>query len=199
MNFTDLYRCANSLGGDYIPFDALTAEILQKHNRVGTIGVIECDLNKDVSFGHLNIILGNVVVGKESLDEVQIRVDRNIGKLWRRVVCFKELAHLFDSNSAKANTEQKFFKLLRELEQRPLPEDASLMLQSEDNAEWRSVLLLCPVRLRKKYKTRYAKCAVNYEEMAGELKIPVGLINSIMGDYYETALEKLTGERLNGA
>ena len=74
------------------------------------------------------------------------------------------------------------------------------MLLSEYNAEWMALLVLCPQRLRDGLAAEYEPPKVLDEAaiatIADTLKIPAVLIRSLMSDYYDRALERLTGETL---
>ena len=194
MNFADLYRYVNTeLNGRNVSVRAITKRIEGYHPHVGRIETWACDLDTDVSLGHIEYETDRTGPYSEPFDVAVISYERSMNCCWRRLVCAKEIMHIFDSSSARANSEEKFRILLNELETAPLSSDASPMYQSERNALWMALLVLCPERLR-------APCLngddgeENIMNIAQQLKIPVGGIRALRGKYYAAALEKLTGE-----
>jgi len=119
-----------------------------------------------------------------------IRFASTLNRCWRRMVCTKELMHVFDSEKAQTGSKPKFIQLLNELETAPL--EASEMFNAERAAVWMALLVLCPLRLRNLHVTG-DDSDENLLVIAHRLKVPVAAVRAIKGNYYMTALERLTG------
>jgi hypothetical protein len=194
MIFIDLYRYAETLEYDYVPFDALSNEVVTKHERVGSLELYPCDLNENFSLGHTILIPGVLSQDGQMLAAVQIRYARGMQDYAeKRFVWTKELMHVFDSQEAAVDTPEKLLTLLLELESRPMHVDASAMLVSEDDAEWMAVLVLCPLRLRNRYKRDMDEGRATLAQIAESLQIPEWVARDAMSPYYETAIRRLAG------
>lgn len=194
MNFTDLYRFVNELELSATPFRSLSDRVVSDHPRIGEVLTYQCALESNFSLGHIKYETDRSSAYGEEYDVAVIRYDLSLNRCWTRIVCTKELMHVFDDSEERSNSPSKFLKLLRELETRPLPDDASEMYRSEYNCEWKAFLVLCPARLRAKHISRYKSDGSNDDEIANSLKIPSSVVSYIMSDYYNRALEVLTGE-----
>ena len=194
MNFTDLYRFANSIPDvPNIGFRALARKIELDHPHVGKIETWACDLDPEVSLGHMEYEIERTSPYDEPFDVAVIRFDRGLNRCWRRLVCTKEAMHIFDGRNARTNSRAKFLRLLSELETAPISSDASDMFKAERNALWMALVVLCPERLRALYLEGDDSDA-NILRIANILKIPKGAARAIRSPYYVEVLEKLTGE-----
>ncbi len=193
MLYIDLYRFAEKSATDYVPFDALSHRVVTRHERVGSLQLYPCDLDESVSLGHTVLNPDAVSEDGQTLDEVQIRYSRKLDDRESRIVWTKELMHVFDSEEALVDTSEKLYTLLTELETRPLHDDASPMLISENTAEWMAILVLCPLSLRNKHYAEYREEKCTIEDIAGVLRIPDWAVRSAMSPNYEMALRHLVG------
>jgi hypothetical protein len=195
MNFADLYRQSNTLTTSVTPLRVLIDIVKSQHLRVGDVEIWACDLNEDISLGHMIYRKDRSSPYDEPYDVPVIRVSKKLNRCWRRIVCCKELMHVFDDSAAQTSDGGKFLKLLKELEGRNniLPGDASAMLLSERHTEWMALIVLCPPRLRAMFEGQYKK-TIDDRDIAEKVKIPECMIPAVMGDYYWRALERLTGE-----
>jgi hypothetical protein len=194
MNFADLYRISNGWDLPVTPVNRLIKEVIARHPKVGDVEVWACDLNEDVSLGHMTYEQERTSAYSEPYDVAIIRFSRKLNRCWQRAVVSKELMHVFDDSAAKTSDGGKFLKLLMELETVVLPGDASAMLLSERHTEWMALLALCPERLRALYEPDYRAKKVDDAFVADRLKIPKMMVPALMGDYYWRALERQTGE-----
>jgi hypothetical protein len=100
--------------------------------------------------------------------------------------------HVFDSADEKTNCPEKFIQLLNELES-PLPSDlSSPMFRSETRTMWMALAVLCPEPVRQYFKPKWDASEMSDYEIALKLKIPEGLIKSIMSDSFDAILATLT-------
>lgn len=196
MNFADLYRYSNSLDTRVTPLHLLKERVVAFHPSVGEVEFFPCNLDEKVSRGHIAYILDRSSPYGEPYDVASIRFASVLNRCWRRFVCCKELMHVFDDSAQRVNSPDKLTTLLDELQTNPIRGDASPMYDSERDAEWMALLVLCPERLRNFYIRDYVSSPERDMEIANQLKVPRVLIRALMGDHYLRALEILTGEPL---
>lgn len=199
MNFADLYRYANGLGTRSIKVTILTNFVKEMYYPVGEIEYFGVNLDENVSLGHMILEFDRTSPHEEEFVNASIRYSRGLNRCWRRLVCCKELMHVLDGRTERVNTRERFIKLMEELESRPLTPDTSLMYESEREAMWMAFLVLCPENIRNQMLEKHGSSLEGLPSIADELKLPVNAVRSIMSDYYQTALERLTGEPLRRA
>lgn len=113
----------------------------------------------------------------------------------RRFALTKELMHVFDNNAEMTDTREKFIELLREIQNQPLAEHASEMYKSELSTKWMALIILCPAHIRALYLDKYWNKQIEGFEIAEKLNLPEWVIQYIMDDYYEKALEALLNKQ----
>lgn len=106
----------------------------------------------------------------------------------------KELMHVFDADDERTDTREKFVRLLREIQNEPLPEHASAMFKAELRTKWMALIALCPKPIRDKFYSAYQAKTIESFEVAEALRLPEWVIPYLMDEYYEEALTAL----LNG-
>jgi hypothetical protein len=190
MLFPELYRFSNEeLTSPRVGFSFLAGQIAKRHPDVERVEKWECDLDIEVSMGHMVFEDQRSSPYNEAENVAVIRFARALNRCWRRLVCTKELMHVFDSQNAQTGNGQKFVQLLNELETAPL--DASAMFTAERAAVWMALLVLCPLRLRQLHVTG-DDSDQNVLVIAHRLKVPVAAVRAIRRDYYLEALDRLT-------
>lgn len=194
MNFADLYRIADRIGKPATPVMELTRQVVASHPVIGEVRYHAVDLDIEISLGHIVFDKDRSSGYGEEFKVASIRVARELNRCWRRLVCCKELMHVFDGRTQRVNTKDRFIQLLSELESKPLAEDISDMYGSEQDAMWMAILVLCPMKRRNDFAPDYKSGKLSKQDLAEKLKVPVQAINGIMGDYYPIALERLTGD-----
>ncbi len=194
MNFTDLYRFAESLELDEIPVGRLAAQVRANHPTIGDVKFWACDLDPNISLGHMILELERSSPYDEPYILANIRFFKNLSRKWTRFVCCKELMHVFDNSLEKTSNKEKFLILMNELENNPIAVDQSQMFQSERNAEWMALLTLCPLKSREKYIQLYKQRQITRTELSDSLGIPESYVGAIVSNSYVRTLEILTGE-----
>ena len=194
MNFTDLYRFSSALlPVRNIGFRTLARVIERDHPHVGKIETWACSLDPEISLGHMEYEIERTSPYEEPYDVAVIRFDRSMNRCWQRLVCTKELMHIFDGRNARTNSREKFVRLLDELETAPVSADASDMFKAERNALWMALLVLCPEGLRSSHLGGDDSDR-NLLSIAESLKLPVSAVKAIRRPYYLEVLERFTGE-----
>lgn len=141
--------------------------------------------------------LGHVVITDERsspYDEAEyhalVRFKRELNNCWTRFVTCKEMMHVYDEPEERTADRNLFYKLVREIQARPMGEDVSPLFKSEFKAEWMALTLLCPKPLQQGFKRQLGDDEISYRDVALQLRIPERIIPAIMDDYYDEALER---------
>lgn len=152
------------------------------------------DLDPRISLGHIKQYRqSGGVYDQNPVWITEIRYFKNLNTCWYRYVCCKELMHVFDSPEERVDTAIKFDKLLEELASPPLPGDASPMYRSENKTKWMALAALCPLPFRDYYKPMWNREEMSDYDVALELRIPEGLIKTVMADYFAEVIDSLAG------
>jgi hypothetical protein len=101
--------------------------------------------------------------------------------------------HIFDKPESFVDTREKFGDLLREIQNRPLPSDASLMMKSELDTRWMAALILCPKNFRDQHFPAYTKKDLANFDIASIFDIPEWVAPFVMDPYYDRAFARLLG------
>lgn len=196
MNFADLYRFADGLDAEHISVKRLTAQVKAYHKSVGEVLYWPVLFDQEITIGHLKYEIDRSSAYEEEFFIANIRYHRDLDREWRRLVCCKELMHVFDTTSERVDTRERFIRLLSELESSPMKSDTSDMLASEREAMWMAALVLCPAKRRSNLLSKSNEEGFDIQAAATALGVPAFLARVIFSDYYVHALERLTGESL---
>ena len=192
MRYADLYAYSESLTGPAVSVKDLATQICAHHgNDVGLVNFWPVELDSDISFGHLKYEWDRDSPYEDEFRIANIRFDKTLNRCWTRFVCCKELMHVFDNPEERADTRDEFFRLMSELESLRMKDDMSAMFLSELEAQWMAVIILCPPRLRNKYKPLLDNKTMTEYDIALTLKIPEAVIRNTMSDYYDQAMARL--------
>jgi hypothetical protein len=104
MNFTDLYRYANSLTGDLVSVEDIRKKVVKEHPVIEAVEFWACNLDPQISLGHMILEMDRTSPYDSAFVSASIRFDRTRNTCWRRFVCCKELMHVFDSTLARTPT-----------------------------------------------------------------------------------------------
>jgi hypothetical protein len=191
MSFKKLYNFAVELRQyPVILEEVLDAEAVRLSSQ-DELYYVPVDLDPDISLGHIKQyrVPGGVYGEIKWITEIRYFADLNM--CWQRFVSCKELMHVFDSPEERVDSGKKFSQLLDEIEA-PLPVDASSpMYRSESRTKWMALAVLCPVPIRDIFKPKWLAKELSDYEVALELRIPEGLIHTVMSDRYDAVLEYL--------
>ncbi len=105
----------------------------------------------------------------------------------KRFVCCKELLHVFDHKSAQVSSDAAYSALKNEIEDyqaiETRPFEMSDPMKSENQAQWKALILLCPMGEREKVMST----ADSDYAIALRYRIPETLIETIKSDSYLNA------------
>lgn len=190
MLFRDLYHIAEAVQKPAIPFETLRAAVNATHADIGRVDVIAVEYPKpnmqafyrlagsDRSSPYDEEFTVAEVVYCEELDNHPSE---------RRYALTKELMHVFDKDDQRADSREKFISLMREIQNRPMPQHESAMFKSEIDTRWMAVLVLCPKKFRDQYLEAYKAGKIAAFDIAETFRIPEWVVPFAMDDYYEIA------------
>lgn len=187
MQFADLYNHANGSPGPMIAVRALADHVGAHHKEVGEVNFWPVDLDTSISLGHILYEYDRSTAYGDEYKIANIRYERSLNRCWRRFVCCKELMHVFDAEDQRADSREKFIKLLDDLETAPLPGERTPIYESEFLAQWMAYIVLCPESVRAKYKPAWDNKDLTDYDVALVLRVPEGTVRNIMGPMYEVA------------
>lgn len=171
-----------------VSFDFLRQKINLHHSGVGSINVWAVKYptpNRQAFYKLLGT--DRTSAYDEEFVEAEIRYCQELddSPRERRYALTKELTHVFDSEDERANTKEKFKTLLREIQNQPVPTDASPMYQADINTRWKAAILLCPKKYRDEYKAKYDVGDMEVYEIAENFMVPEWIVPFVMDDYYD--------------
>lgn len=189
MLFKDLVAYVIKHDKPTVSFDFLRQKINLHHTGVGSIIVWAVQYptpNKQAFYKLLGT--DRTSAYDEEFVEAEIRYCQELDDhpRERRYALTKELTHVFDLPNERADTKDKFKTLLREIQNQPIPADASKMYQADVNTRWKAAILLCPKKFRDEYKSKYDSGDMEAYEIAEIFMVPEWIIPFVMDDYYET-------------
>lgn len=104
------------------------------------LGMMKCYGDQDVAYQTENAWM---VAIYENAD----KIDDNL--CWKRFVRCKEMIHIFDEDAEYVQSEEQYSDLLGDIVDRP-PGPPSPQMISEKHAQWKALLVLCPLEERNK-------------------------------------------------
>ena len=107
------------------------------------------------------------------------------------VALTKELMHVFDPPECRIDTREKFIQFLKDLQNAPLDRPNGAV-DTENQARWMAILVLCPKPLRDSIAAEIAEGRALRLEVAQRLGLPEWMIEVALDEYYDEALTILT-------
>lgn len=194
MRFADLYTFAAGLPKPPVGFDFLRRQIAAHHPEIGRVDVYEVEYATPNHQAYFR--LGNRERTSPYSDDFAVAEIVHCHALKAdpreyRFALTKEMMHVFDEPGAVANTREKFTALLREIQNKPLPEDASEMMRSETDTRWMASIILCPKNFRDQYVADFNAQKIAAFDIAQIFDIPEWVVPFVMDQYYDVAFAKL--------
>jgi hypothetical protein len=177
-----------------VEINDLAVIVNQRHHGVGTVTFRYFDdfpgaqlgafvwLDEDRSSPHEEAFRDAIVFINSDLKEQRPE---------RRVVAAKELMHVFDPPEQQAGDPDSFKRLLHDMENMPLYDDASPQYQADRAALWKAIVALIPPWLRQEYLAAWNDRSIKAPELATRWWVPENIVTSAMGEYYETMAARL--------
>ena len=100
-----------------------------------------------------------------------------------------------DRDKSSLDTREKFVKLLKEIQNKPMPAHASPAFQSEMDTRWMALVMLCPKVLRDRRAASYHKDEIEDFDISEEFRVPEWVVPFVMDDYYDEAFNLLINGR----
>ncbi len=196
MRFADLYTFAAGLLKPPVGFDYLRGQIAAHHPDIGRVDVYEVEYPAPNHQAYFRLgdrdrtsPYSDDFAVAETIYCQALKVDpREL-----RYALTKEMMHVFDAPGAVVDTREKFTTLLREIQNQPLPADASEMMQSELDTRWMAAIILCPKNFRDRYVEDYGAQKIAPFDIAEIFDVPEWVVPFVMDQYYDVAFAKLVG------
>ncbi|QJR19290.1 hypothetical protein [Pelagibacterium halotolerans] len=193
MLFKDLYEeVVGKVDRPPVPFDLLMHLINTRHAGVGEIKVWSIKYPMPNRQAHYKLVgTDRTSAYEEEFDIAEIRYceELNDHPRERRFALTKELMHVFDTESEKVDTREKFVEFVKEVQNQPLASQRSERFNSELDTRWMAAIILCPKPLRDIYLTSFRSGAIQPYEIAEALRVPEWVIPFVMDDYYDQAFD----------
>lgn len=195
MSFSSLSKHIESLSNDNHPFVVIDRDItpfILSNTAQDEIAFYELDLDPQKSLGHFkqSTIAGGAPYDSDSaIFLYEVRYAKALNLCWRRFVCCKEVLHIFDRESERSDTREKFLQLAKEMAVESPTRSA--MYSSEIEAMWKAMAILAPRRLRDKYKADYDSGTISDYELALNLRMPEFYIPQIMSSAFDVIIDSL--------
>ena len=196
MRFAELYTYAAGLPKPPVGFDFLRGQIAAHHHEIGRVDVYEVEYPTPTRQAYFR--LGSQERTSPYSDAYRIAeiihcraLKADVREL--RYALTKEMMHIFDAPEAVVNTREKFEALLKEIQNRPLPADASAMMTAELDTRWMAAIILCPKNFRDQYVADYKAQKIAAFDIAEIFDVPEWIAPFVMDDYYDVAFAELVG------
>jgi len=194
MHFRDLYNIASSQPKPYVRFGTLRDAINAYHPGVGRVDLRKVTYHTPTNSAYWH--LADTDRDSPYEDEYTVAEIVHCASLHQdvrelRYALTKELMHAFDTDEQQAGSRDKFIRLMRDVQNRPLPKHASAMYQSEFDTRWMAALVLCPANLRNEFANGEGVTPVTIAEFAERFLIPEWVASFVLDEYYTTVYETL--------
>lgn len=195
MIFRDLYERVTQLAHPPVGFDFLRKVIGAYHQEIGRVDVWAVNNPIPTRQAHFRLGFDRSSPYEEEFTVAQIIYCEELDKdeRERRFALTKELMHVFDGPEARTDSREKFEQLLREIQNKPLPGDASQMLKTELDTRWMAAIILCPKKFRDEMLADYRAKKLEDFDVAERFDVPEWVVSFVMDDYYDKALARLLG------
>ncbi|MDZ4056172.1 MAG: hypothetical protein U1D69_04265 [Polynucleobacter sp.] len=194
MDFREFYEYVNRLEKPPVGFDFLRGLIAAHHREIGRVdlfAVTHPTPTRDAYYRLGDTDRTSPYEEEFAVGEIVYCESLDLDERELRFALTKELMHVFDAVEARTDTREKFEKLLREIQNRPLPADQSLMFKTELDTRWMASIVLCPKRFRDELIDKYRNGEIADFDVAEEFNIPEWVAPFIMDDYYDAAFRSL--------
>lgn len=197
MQFKDFYQHVANLEAPYVRFEALRDIVNAHHQGVGRVDVIfvqHPEPNGQAFYRLTDSDRTSAYDEDFSVAEIVCCDGLRDHPRERRYACTKELMHVFDSPERSADNREKFIGLMREIQNKPMPQHESQMFRSELDTRWMAAIALCPRHMREPVVVPYKAKDLADFDIAEMFRIPEWVVPFVMDDYYDTAFADLIGE-----
>lgn len=194
MLFREFYNYVKDLKGPYVPFEELRKIVNAHHHGIGRVDVIYVqhpEPNRQAFYRLADNERSSPHEEEFTVAEIVCCDGLKEDLRERRFACTKELMHVFDTGEQRADSREKFITLMREIQNKPMPQHESPMFRSELDTRWMAAIALCPKHLRDLYVDDYKKKNLADFDIAEIFRIPEWVVPFVMDDYYEVAYSSL--------
>lgn len=121
----------------------------------------------------------------------------NVSSQQQRIICCKELVHLYDNGDTVTRTATDFSKLVDDVVKMPLTISSSIGTQglADNIAIFYALAILFPDEARDDYRALFDADKVNYAEIAHDFDIPLKYVEFLMSSDWFVVRNMLIGCR----
>lgn len=194
MNFREFYKRIEDVDGPFVRFEQLRAIVNAHHRAIGRVDVIfvqHHEPNRQAFYRLADMERSSPHEEEFTVAEIVCCEGLRDHPRERRYACTKELMHVFDTDEQAASSRERFITLMREIQNKPMPQHESPMFRSELDTRWMAAIALCPRHLREPYVGPYKGKELADFDIAEIFRIPEWVVPFIMDDYYDRAFAAL--------
>ena len=192
MDYRALYRRVDEAGASLITFDYVGAEVvaLTDVEEIHLWAIEETPLTGEAYYVLLDD-RSSPYNGEFLIAEISYCSSLDGDLAEQRFMLTKELMHVFDAEEHRTDTREKFYQLLRDLQNLPMNTEIAAV-GAEKNARWMALLVLFPKRLRDAAKLEVEAGTADITMIAERSVLPVWAISAALDKYYDEAWALLT-------
>ena len=194
MKFNRFIERLHSTNSQDVPFNESLRVINECHEGIGDIRVwaIPFDSDRRDAFFRRVELERTSVYGNEFWN-VEIRYSDTLDDhpRERRWALTKELMHVFDGSDAWASSREAFKRLIRDIQNEPLPTAQSPAYRADLATRWKALIALCPLDQRNKLAKGYEDGVIEDYEIASVFGVPLWLASVIVDPMFIEARTQL--------
>ena len=111
----------------------------------------------------------------------------------RRLICAKELMHVFDTHKQQVRDRLSFENFINQIASEPVFGDTSPQYRADRDAYWKAAIALVPPWIRSKHITESTLVTAGSHKVAEKLVLPPQFVEVVLRPYYETAAARFLG------
>jgi len=183
LSFKKLYNTVDASDKLAISVNDEILPLCSRYTGENNINFIKTPINEDIVLGYMikSGELGPPYVGDTLCCDIFYSNDLN--DCWRRLVCAKELMHLFDPATARADNKTRFIKQLSDLTAPP-QDTPSDQVNAENRAYWMAIAALCPLSLVDIFRDKWESKNMSDYDIALKFRIPEAYVPLVMSENY---------------
>lgn len=176
-----------------IKIDEIT-DWLVRHGYQDEISFYAADMDTKILRGIMTRHVSRPGVYADPKFIVEIKYPKSANKCWERMICCKELIHLFDTPTEKTHTAQQIANLTLNLTSPISPSlDFGPDFIVEHMAVTKALLLLAPIEIVEEIRQQYESGSKKPYDVALFFRIPETFVPMLFSPFYRVAADMFLG------
>lgn len=142
------------------------------------------DMHDGALMGGLHLYRDLAPYAAHGAKVARIGYDRSLPDEWKRVVCAKEMLHVFATPDETAPTRELVDRLIDDLLMEQWWKDAGLPANCDHRGVFHALAVLFPLEALDYIRPRFKLGKLTIEQIAKEAKLPEPLVRIAMTDYW---------------